>query len=74
MLMKIVTTVLELNQPMKKESFRIDPPAGVAFKDVREHLPAWTQIQQMLKEADAKREEMKEKEREEKEKEKGDKK
>lgn len=62
-LMKIETKVLELNRPMEKASFRLVPPAGVTFKDVREHLPAWTQIQQMLKLADAKREENKEEEK-----------
>lgn len=56
-LMKIETLVLELNRPMEKASFHLEPPVGVAFKDVREHLPAWTQIQQMLRKADQKREE-----------------
>lgn len=58
-LMQIETTVLELDRPMEKASFRLEPPPGVAFKDVREHPPAWTQIQRTLKQAEAKRREEK---------------
>ena len=53
--MKIETTVLELNRPMKMESFRIDLPEGKSFKSVKDHLPAWTQIQRQLKLAEDQR-------------------
>lgn len=58
-LMKVETTVLELNRPMEKASFRIDPSAGKSFKNVKDHLPAWTQIQRQLEQAEDKRAERK---------------
>ena len=54
-LMKIETTVLELNRPMKMESFRIDLPEGKSFKSVKDHPPAWAQIQRQLKLAEDQR-------------------
>ncbi|MCB9869681.1 MAG: hypothetical protein H6837_07470 [Planctomycetes bacterium] len=47
-LLKLTIENLEIDPVLDPSSFKLVPPAGVTFQDVRTHRPSWAQIQRLL--------------------------
>lgn len=52
-LMQVEIEELVLDEPLEKSSFAIALPDGVQWTDVRKYPPAWAQIEQLLRQAEA---------------------